>query len=194
MSPLYYKAIRFQVCGAVCASDHSKNTHLSGSQLSQKSLPASNSVLGHLNIKVYMEVILSTEVEGLVYVCILSSVPFMTLDGMSHSMFIPEESDHSMWINGFLLSNLLIFMMTGLHSQRSWYPETHWSTVLSWPQANLFRFFINYFVLGLNLEESTGDFWVPHYQSQSPICALHNLPFILGLSKQNTVLNSVHSL
>lgn len=89
MSSLYYKAIRFQVCGAVCASDHYKNTHSSGSQLSQESLPASNSVLDHLNIKVYTKVILSTEVEGLVYICILSSVPFTTLDGMSHSMFIP---------------------------------------------------------------------------------------------------------
>lgn len=119
MSPLYYKAIRFQVCGAVCASDHSKNTHPSGSQLSQESLPASNSVLDHLNIKVYTEVILPTEVEGLVYVCILSSIPFMTLDGMSLSMFILEESDHSVWINGFLLTIFPIFMMTGLHSQRS---------------------------------------------------------------------------
>lgn len=118
MSSLYYKAIRFQVCDALCASDQYKNTHSSGSQLSQESLPASSSVLDHLNIKVYTEVILSTEVEGLVYVRILSSVPFTTLDGMSHSMFIPEEPDHSVWINGFLLTILLIFM-TGPHSQRS---------------------------------------------------------------------------
>lgn len=117
MSSLCYKAILFQVCGALCASDHYKNTHSSGSQLSQKSLPASNSVLDHLNIKVYTEVILSTDVEGLVYARILSSVPFTTL-GMSHSMFIPEEPDHSVWINSFLLTILLIFM-TGPHSQRS---------------------------------------------------------------------------
>lgn len=48
----------------MCASDHYKNIHSSNSQPSQYSLPASNSALDHLNIKVSKEDILSVEMEG----------------------------------------------------------------------------------------------------------------------------------
>lgn len=65
------------------ASDHYKNIHSSNSQPSQDSLPASNSALDHLNIKVSKEDILSVEIEG---------GPCLLTDSNFHSFQVPVPS------------------------------------------------------------------------------------------------------